>query len=78
MLTFIPTQLLTSTASQPAFAEVRLEPGPPTSKGRLGSTIRGSVESQTVQNMSTGPAFLARSTVQTSRKVHSLPIHPPH
>jgi hypothetical protein len=77
MLTFIPTQLLASTASQPAFADVRLESGPPTSTGQFSSTIRGSVEWQTVQNMSAHPAFLARSTVQTSRKVHSLPIHPP-
>ena len=79
MLTFIPTQLLTSTASQPAFAEVRLEPGPPTSKGRSGSTIRGSVESQTSpEHVNSALPSSRDPPSQTSAKVHSIPIHPPH
>jgi hypothetical protein len=59
MLTFIPTPLVASTASEPALADVRLKPEPPTATGRFCSTIRGAVKRQTVQTMSGRPAFLA-------------------
>ncbi len=50
MLTFIPIPLVASTASEPAPAEVRLKPQPPTSTGRFGSTIKVHVKWQTVSD----------------------------
>jgi hypothetical protein len=59
MLTFIATQTVASSASEPAFAGVRFKPEPPTATGRFRSTIRGSIKWRTVQTMSGRPAFLA-------------------
>ena len=59
MLTFIPTPLLACTASEPALADVRLKPEPPTATARFCSTVRSAIKSQTVQTMSGRPDFLA-------------------
>ena len=39
MLTFIPTQLVVSAASEPSFAEVCVEPAPPTLAAQSSSII---------------------------------------
>jgi hypothetical protein len=77
MLAFLPTPLVPSTAFEPVLAEVHLKSDPPTSTGRFRSTIKGSVQAQTIQTVSARAAYLTQSTVQTSRKVQSIPIHPP-
>jgi hypothetical protein len=59
MLTFIPIPLVASTVSEPALAEVRLKPVPPTSTGRFGSIIKGRIKWQTVQTVSAHAALLA-------------------
>jgi hypothetical protein len=77
MVPFIPTQLVALAAYESAFADVCVQPAPPTSTGQSSSMIRGGAGSQTLQRLSRSAALLAQSTVSASRKYYSIPIHPP-
>ena len=77
MLTFTPTRLVTIAASQPAFAEVCVQPAPPTSTATSTSIIRSAAGLQIVQHVFLCTALRAQSTVSATGKVHSIPIQPP-
>jgi len=77
MLTFIPTQLVTLAAGKSVFADVCVESAPPTSTTQSGSMIRAGVALPGYPNRIDTAAFLAQSTLSTSCRVNSIPIHPP-
>jgi hypothetical protein len=77
MLHFIPTQLVTLAACESAFADLCVQPAPPTPSGQSSSMISGGAGAQTLQRIFRSAAFLARSTVSAYRKSYSIPIHPP-
>jgi len=67
MLTLTPTRLVAAAASQPAFAEVCVEPAPPTATGPSSSIIRSGASSQIVQHVFGCAPFRVRFTLFSTR-----------